>query len=121
IPPAGLFPGSIVEAPGNEEYRWRLVPVCPGAMKAASSVAEGRYTAPELASCDNVDDLHADVYGASWIVVELIAGRMDLPRDSKAAREAIPYKRFATLIENGLIVQGAGYMEPKLLRKATDR
>ncbi len=116
-----LSPDMIIEHPGGQA-NWRLLPVAPNARQGALQIWNGRYEPPEIANSQyKLDELSPDVYGLSWMFVDLIAGNFSLRRSSAMIREYVPYPRLRTLIENGVAPRSGSYGDPKLTQIAVER
>jgi hypothetical protein len=110
--PIGVSPDTVFYDPNNAGARWRLAPVGPGGACRSGLIGRGRYVPRELAHMADVSLTHADTYGLSWILAEILAGRDDMPRLPSVLDETIGMERLATELKAGVQSQNGVCMEP---------
>jgi hypothetical protein len=113
--PIGISPDTVFYDAGNPGARWRICPIAPGLAMRNGLIGRGRFTPKELSHMPDVSTTHADTYALSWMLIDIVSGRPDLPRLTSVIDEAFPLEKLGRDLKGSATSQNGACVEPQMM------
>ncbi len=119
--PVGITPDTIFYDAKKPNTPWRLLPIFPGITDQARLLANGRYTAPELAASTDPVNMNADTYSLAWILSDILTGDYQMPHEIAALEQLLPAPKLIEVLKAADRFQGSDYLAPHMFDTAIKR
>lgn len=117
--PIGVTPDTIIQAPEDRDYPWRVIPVGPRTRAMCALLGAGRYFPPGCAQNPAFFTIHVDCYALAWIWTEVFRRNFEMPW--LEPKKAIPYTGLSYVLESSLVDKNGVYSDPQVVAAGVDR